>query len=64
MTGNDKIDGAIRHTLTFLGGMATTFGVASVMQVQAVQDTVGQISTAVGVLSSAAGLLWSIFSKK
>lgn len=64
MTGNDKIDGAIRHTLTFLSGMATTFGVASTMQVQAVQDTVGQISTAVGVLSGAVGLLWSIFSKK
>jgi hypothetical protein len=62
-TGNDKIDGAIRHTLTFLGGMATTFGVASTMQVQEVQNTIGQVSTAAGILASAAGLLWSIFSK-
>lgn len=64
MTGNDKIDGAIRHTLTFLSGMAMTFGVASTMQVAQVQDAIGQVSTAVGVVSGAVGMLWSIFSKK
>lgn len=64
MTGNDKIDGVIRHTITFAAGIASTFGLASAMQIQAVQDTVGQVSTAAGALLAAAGYFWSIFSKK
>jgi len=51
---NDKIEGLLRHILTFLGGYLVTSGV---IDESILMEVVGAITTIVG-------FVWSFFSKK